>query len=362
MWTTRIWGGVVLTGLSAALLTGCNEAKTEAQSDTPRPVLVMAASFEKPVIARSFTAAIRPRIESGFGFRIPGKVVRRLVENGQLVAAGDILAELDDSDLRLQLRQTQAEAQAAASSQVQADAELRRALDLQRRGFAAEASVDRARALADEARGRTERARQAVELAQNNLEYTQLRADAAGVVTAVTVEPGTVLAAGQVAFRVAQTAEREAEAAIPEALLQTARNGTASVTLWSQGNRSFPAQLRELSATADPLTRTYLARFSVADLPATVRLGMSATLTLSERQPEALIRLPLAAMRNVGAGPTVWVVQGDKVTKRSVDVARIDGASVFVRGGLQEGEKVVRMGVHALDPNRTVRVVERFAY
>ena len=177
-------------------LAACNEAKTsDVPPAPPRPVLVQTVALEPATVERTFTAVIRPRIESGLSFRIPGKAVKRLVENGQRVRRGDLLAELDDGDLRLQFRQAEAEARAATSSQVQADAELRRSLDLQRRGFAADANVERARAAADEAKGRAERAKQAVELAQNNLEYAQLRADADGVVTAVSVEPGTVLAA-----------------------------------------------------------------------------------------------------------------------------------------------------------------------
>lgn len=344
-------------------LAACNEAKTSVVPPAPpRPVLVQTVALEPTTVERTFTAVVRPRIESGLSFRIPGKVVKRLAENGQRVRQNDLLAELDDSDLRLQFRQAEAEARAATSSQVQADAELRRSLDLQRRGFTADANVERARAAADEAKGRAERSKQAVELAQNNLEYAQLRADADGVVTAVSVEPGTVLAAGQIAFRIAQTAEIEAEAAIPEALLDKARGAAASVTLWSMGERSFSAKLRELSATADPVTRTYMARFAIAELPPTVSLGMSATLTLSETRSEQLVRLPLSSLRDVGQGPTVWVVEGERVAARPVKVARIDGASVFLSAGLQQGERVVRMGVHKLDPALAVRVVDNFAY
>jgi RND family efflux transporter MFP subunit len=349
----------------AAALAGCNEAKTQADApEPPRPVLVMTVAPEPASQSRAFTAVIRPRVESGLGFRIPGKVVRRLVENGQAVREGMALAELDDADLKLQLRQAEAEARASASSLLQAEAELRRALDLQRRGFASEASLDRARAQAEEARGRAERSRQSVELATNNLDYAVLRADADGLITAVSVEPGAVMAAGQVAFRLARTAEREAEIAVPEALLDKARRGSASVTIWSEPERAHRAALRELSATADPVTRTYLARFTLPGLPPTVSLGMSATLTLTEEEEAPLIRLPLSAIRHTAQGPSVWVLDpaGSRVASRPVTIARRTGDTAFIREGLVSGDKVVRMGVHKLDPALPVRTVDAFVY
>jgi RND family efflux transporter MFP subunit len=361
----RAVGLPLLAAMLAGLLSGCDEARTQtAAPEPPRPVLVMTVAKEPVRVERSFTAVIRARVESGLGFRIPGKVVRRLVENGQRVRQGEPLAELDDTDLRLQLGQAEAEARASAGSLTQADAELRRALDLRRRGFAADANVERARAAADEARGRAERAKQAVELAANGLAYTVLRADADGIVTGVAIEPGAVLAAGQVAFRLARTAEREAEIAVPETLLDMARRGAASVTIWSEPDLIHAARLRELSPTADPVTRTYLARFSLPDLPETVSLGMSATLTLAEVEREPLVRIPLSAVRDVGSGPTVWVVDADagRVEARPITIARSDGADVHVSAGLAAGERIVRIGVHKLDPALPVRIVDAFAY
>jgi RND family efflux transporter MFP subunit len=357
--------GCVLSAAMAAVLGACSEAPpTNLQKDPPRPILVTTVALEPTRVERNFTATIRPRVESSLGFRIPGKVVRRIVENGQRVRQGEPLAVLDDADFRLQLRQAEAEARASAGSLTQADAELRRALDLQRRGFAADANIERVRAIADEARGRAERAKQAVELASNNLDYAVLRADADGIITAVSIEPGTVLAAGQIAFRVARTAEREAEIAVPEALLDKARRGQARVTIWSDPDRVYSARLRELAPAADPVTRTYLARFSLSELPDTVSLGMSATLSLSEDGHEPLLRIPLSAIRNVGSGPTVWVVDqaANKVAARPVTVARSNGADVYVRSGLEAGETIVRLGVHKLDPALPVRVVDSFTY
>jgi RND family efflux transporter MFP subunit len=147
-------------------------------------------------------------------------------------------------------------------------------------------------------------------------------------------------------------------------LLDKARRGQASVTIWSEPDRVHGARLRELSPAADPVTRTYIARFSLSELPETVSLGMSATLTLAEDEREALIRIPLSAVRNVGNGPTVWVVDASagKVAARPVTIARSNGADVYIRSGLEAGDTIVRVGVHKLDPALPVRVVDTFAY
>ena len=88
----------------AAGLTGCNEIA--AQHAAPiRPVLVTSAHYQAQVSDRSFVGTIRPRIESDIGFRVAGKVSKRLVEVGAIVETGQPLATLDEIDLRLQAEQ-----------------------------------------------------------------------------------------------------------------------------------------------------------------------------------------------------------------------------------------------------------------
>jgi multidrug efflux pump subunit AcrA (membrane-fusion protein) len=115
------------------------------------------------------------------------------------------------------------------------------------------------------ARARVNRAERQVELTKNSLSYARLLADAPGVVTATLIEPGQVVAAGQIAFRVARLAEKEVVVAVPETLLARAKSGEARVSIWSVPDRLYLAKLRELAPSADPATRTYLAKFSMPD-------------------------------------------------------------------------------------------------
>jgi RND family efflux transporter MFP subunit len=345
----------------ALALAACGEAtsnETEAKPD--RPVLVTQIHYAPQTPARTFDASIRPRIETDQGFRVSGKVARRLVDIGDTVAPGQALATLDDTDLKLQLEQAQAEAGAAKISLEQASADEARGTELRRTGWTSQAAFDKLRSAAEEARGRDRRAQRSVELAINAVAYSTLTADAKGVVTATFIEPGQVVAVGQAAIRVAKLGEKEAMIAAPESLLELVRRGEAGVTLWSAPNHTYQARLRELAPAADSTTRTYAARFSLPDADDAVALGMSATLTLRDLRGTPSAKVPLSALFNQGTGPALWVVETDGTLQlKQVTVARYDGDWAYVAEGVAEGASIVTLGVQKLDPHEKVRVVSR---
>src|SRR6478672_3289633 len=246
---SKLLAGVSLA-LMAASLAGCNDTVAE-KAEPPRPVLVATAHYDAETPERSFVGTVRPRIEADMGFRVAGKVAKRLVEVGQKVEVGQPLATLDEVDLKLQAEQSQAELNAATGVLAQAAAAEQRAKDLRARGWTPDSQLDQAKAAADEARARLNRADRAVELTKNSLSYATLLADARGVVTATLIEPGQVVAAGQTAIRVARFGEKEAVVAIPETLVGRAKSGKASVTLWSDAETKFTAKLREIAPSAD---------------------------------------------------------------------------------------------------------------
>jgi RND family efflux transporter MFP subunit len=353
----------VAVALPALVLAACSENAAE-QSDKGRPVLVSPVRYVPQSPERSFVGTIRPRIETDMGFRVPGKVAKRLVEVGQIVDVGQPLATLDPIDLKLQAEQAQAELSAATGVLAQASAAEGRANELRGRGWSTQAQVDQAKAAADEARARLERAERSVELTRNSLSYATLVADSRGVVTATLVEPGQVVAAGQSAIRVARSAEKEAVVAIPETLVNFAKTGAASVTLWSAPGKTYAARLREIAPAADAATRTYQAKFSLPDADGAVSLGMTATLTLADSASERVARLPLSALFNQGDGPALYVADprtGD-VSLKPVQVKAYESDKVVITGGVEEGANVVVLGVQKLDPARKVRVVSSLSF
>jgi len=356
----------LLAGLSLALmaiaLTGCNELAAEKAAPS-RPVLVATVHYEAESPERSFVGTIRPRIEADMGFRVPGKVAKRLVEVGQTVDLGQPLATLDEVDLKLQAEQADAELHAATGVLAQAGAAEQRAKDLRAKGWATDAQLDQAKAAADEARARLNRAQRSVELTNNSISYATLLADSRGVVTATLIEPGQVVASGQTAIRVARFAEKEAVVAIPETLVGRAKEGVATVTLWSEANKKYAAKLREIAPAADAATRTYLAKFSLPDAGDSVSLGMTATLTLSDPATMRVARLPLSALFSEGRGPSFYVVDDKgELTLKPVTVKSYESNDVVISGGVDEGAKVVALGVQKIDPAQKVRVVSSLSF
>jgi RND family efflux transporter MFP subunit len=358
---SKLLAGVASAFLAVALA-GCNDKVAEKPAP-PRPVLVATAHYEAETPERSFVGTIKPRIEADMGFRVPGKVAKRLVEVGQTVEIGTPLATLDEVDLKLQAEQAVAEFTAATGVVAQAVAAETRARDLRVKGWTTDAQMDSARAAADEARARLNRAERSVDLTKNSLSYTTLAADARGVVTATLIEPGQVVAAGQTAIRVARFAEKEAVVAIPETLVERAKTGTASVTLWSEPNRKYAAKLREISPSADPATRTYLAKFSLPEAGDNVELGMTATLTLCDKKTARVARLPLSALYDAGDKPSFYVVdEAGNIALKPVTVKSYESNDVVVTDGVAEGAKVVALGVQKLDPSQKVRVVSSLSF
>jgi RND family efflux transporter MFP subunit len=276
------------------------------------------------------------------------------------VRVGEVIARIDSQDLKLQVESAQAELAAATSNMAQAAADELRFATLKSRGYAAIADYDRRKSAKDEAEGRLERAQRSLDLARNQFAYSELRADADGVITATMAEPGQVVAIGQAVARLAHRGDKEAVVALPETWLGEARNATATVRLWSDPNRKFTARLRELSPQADPATRTYAARFQIDNPDDTVALGMTATVVLSHANDGDVAKLPLSSIINRGNGPSVYLVDNSgTLVLAPVTVTSFTESDALVTSGINAGDKVVTLGVQKLDAGQKVRALER---
>jgi RND family efflux transporter MFP subunit len=346
-------------GLAAALLLAACQAETAPAPRAERPVQVQSVAFEAEDAARDFVGVVRARYETDLGFRVAGKMVARLVNVGDRVHAGDVVARLDPEDLRLQVESADAELAAATTNLTQISADFERYETLKARGYASIADFDRKTAAKGEAESRLARAKRALDLALNQLEYSELKAGADGVITATLAEPGQVVALGQPVVKLAHRGEQEAVVALPENWLAKARVAAATVTLWSDKGHRYSARLRELSPQADQATRTYAARFTIIDPDDSVALGMTATVTLKSAGEAMVAKLPLSAVLSRGSGASVYVVNaGGELTLRPVTVASFNEDDALITGGVSAGEKVVTLGVQKLEPGLKVRSIE----
>jgi len=352
----RLWP--LLTIAQILLLTGCKNAD-EASIDLGRPVHLTTVRYEPSTINRTFVGVIKPRIETDLAFRVAGKVIKRHVKVGDVVAKGQSLAELDPTDLRLQLEQAEAEQRAGLGSLEQAVAAELRAKGLRGGGWSTDAQIEQTRAATEEARARVLRAQRSVDLAKNSLAYATLVADAPGVVTSTSIEPGQVIANGQNAVRIAPTNEPEVVVSLPEILVSKARNASTTMSLWANPSKHYTTVLRELSPTADPVTRTFLARYTIPDADENVLLGMTANLMLSESNTDRIARVPLSALLNQGAGPSVYVLNegSSTLSLTSVKVRSYNSSTVEISDGVVNGARIVSLGVQKLDPSQKVKIV-----
>lgn len=343
---------------SLGALAGCSDEKTQPPA---RPVVKTArVALAAGPESRTYPGVIVARHEVEESFRVSGRIDRRLVDKGDPVRAGQKLAVLDEKDYRLSLESAQAELKAASSNVAQASAEEKRYGYLLSRHVVSQSEYDLKRLQSDEAKARLEKAERAFKLARNQLDYTVLTSAGDGVVTRVNAEPGQVVAQGQAVVAVAQDGTLEVQADIPEGHLRDIENSTAEVSLWSQDGSRYKAVLRETSPAADPTTRTYAVRYSLLDGDERVRLGMSATLHLSRKSFDTVLRVPSTAVFEQGKGPGVWVVEPEtgKLSLRPVAIVRYSDRDVLVRGQLSEGDLVVAIGVQKLDPGMSVRLDE----
>jgi membrane fusion protein, multidrug efflux system len=328
-----------------------------------QPVRVTVVRFAPTRSELRYTGIIRPQSAADFGFRLAGKLAARSVDVGDVVVKGDVLARLDATDLALQLDVAEAELAAAHVNHERAVADEARARALFKAGHVAQAALDRAASATAEAASRMQRAARAQELASNQVSYAELKADTDGIVTAVAGEAGQVVAAGQPVVTMAQSSARDVVFALPEQQRALLDGAEATAELWGDGGRAYRLTPRDISPDVDLAGRTYRVRMAMASPDAVAALGRTVTvrLTLPAAPPTAPV--PLAGVLNTGDGAHVWRMtkSADRVERVAVEIVSVESGVVHLRGPLADGDRIVSLGAHKLDPARPVRVVETAA-
>ncbi|MDC6177832.1 efflux RND transporter periplasmic adaptor subunit [Ralstonia solanacearum] len=353
-----VLGAFLLGG--ALLLAGCG--KEQSKAPEVRPVRTMTVVSEQAAGTVEFSGDVRPRIESRLGFRVPGKIIARLVDVGATVRKGQVLARLDPTDLALAQQSAQAQLQAAKTDRDLAAADLKRFSELFAKGFISAAEQQRHQANYDAAQARYDQAAAGYRNQSNQAAYATLEADADGVVTGVDAEVGQVVSAGQPVVRVAQTAEKEVVVGIPEDQVDALRKSPdVRIKLWADPSRSLPGKVREIAPAADPVTRTYTVKITVPNPPPDLKLGMTAVATFVRPGGGADsggmgVRVPITALLQEQGKNVVWLYDAASQTVKPVPVtvgAPRDNV-LLVTGGLSPGQTIVTAGVHLLKAGQRV--------
>lgn len=350
---------LLVAGVVSVLVVSGSAEERRVQDD-PRsapPVVAIAEAKRVGHVERAFTGSISARVQSNLGFRVPGKIVERLVDVGERVAAGQPLMRIDESDLRLALTARQNAVAAARAVAVQARADDRRYADLVAKGWATKQRHEQAKAALDSAEAQLAAAEAEARVAANEADYSTLEADADGVVVETLGEPGQVVSAGQVVVQLAHAGPREAIVALPEAV-RPAIGSQAAATVYGLDKRRWPARLRQLSDSADLQTRTYEARYVLDGDAALAPLGATVTLWIADADAADAVEVPIGAVLDGGGKPGVWVIDQatSKVGFRPVTIRRLGGETAIV-SGLEPGERIAALGAHLLHDGETVRTL-----
>ncbi|MGY8903622.1 MAG: efflux RND transporter periplasmic adaptor subunit [Burkholderiales bacterium] len=373
---------LVLASL-AALLAGCSKSET-----TPEPVRaikVITVGLGDYQSGREYAGEVRARVESRLGFRVAGKLLKRQAELGQHVKAGQVLAQLDAKDYQLAADAAKAQVAAAATNRDLAAADFKRFKELREQNFISGAELERRETTLKAAQASLEQAQAQLASQGNQTGYANLVADVAGVVTAIEAEPGQVLAAGAPVLRLAQDGVRDVVFAVPEDQVTTIAVGTRmGVRLWA-GNTSVSGVVREVAASADPVTRTYGVKLALelapggtntdvnanaltqlAALGSTVFVSLDApgggpvAAAAAQAAKAQVIKLPTSALLRAGDSTSVWVLDASSMTvkQQPVVVAGADGNEVVIASGLQPGMQVAVAGVHVLAQGQKVSLYQ----
>lgn len=340
-------------------LAGCQEQPEAAAKKLVRVRAADATPINyAPVL--SLTGVIAARTESNLSFRTGGRVAERLVEVGDHVEAGALLARIDPQEQESDLRSAQAAVDAAEAQVRQTTAAFERQKTLLAQGFTTRREYDQAQQAMQVAQGSLQSAQSQLQNAKDAVGYTELRSNAAGVITARSIEAGQVVQAAQTIYTIAEDGDRDAVFNVNEALV--ANNGPkpdVTITLLSNPQITAKAEIREVAPVVDPSSGTIRVKVAIPNTPAEMPLGAAVAGSVTARPAQAVL-LPWQALFSDKGQPAVWTI--DRATKAvsltPVTVSSYNSGTVAIGSGLAGGQQVVTAGGQLLRPGQLVEIAE----
>ncbi len=391
---TRIFLGALALA-SLLLLGACSDGKNAVAP----PALVVALPVHADSgpgaggVAIRYPVEVAARYSNPMSFRVPGKVIERKVRIGDTVKQGEIVARLDPIDAQRQAASAKATLDAAEHRLLYAKQQLDRDSAQSEQNLIAANQLEQTQDAYSAAQAGREQAAAQWVVAHNNLEYNTLVADHDGVITSENADTGQVVSAGQAVYGLAWGGDIDVtlDAAASD-LGRIAVGQAASVTFPALPGRKFAARVREITPAADPQSRTYRVKLTVAQPGNVVRLGMTGDATLlpvtvaslgvggapgagadagvgagaagtgagaagagakggaASGPTEVSFTLPTTAIFHQGNVPAVWVINPGSSTLelRPVTVRSYSDHSTVISGGIKDGESVVLAGVHTV--------------
>jgi RND family efflux transporter MFP subunit len=349
-----------------SLLSSCSEPPPAEK--TLRLVRALQVAASDGLARRAFPGQAQAAQEANLSFRVSGQLQERLVDVGDTVESGAVLARLDPADFRNAMGAAQGVLDQAEAVLAKANADYERATNVQREdaGAISQRAVDRNLAARDAARAATSAARSGFNIAQDRLGYATLTAPFSGEVVATYVEGFETIVAKEPIVRLLDRSGIEFVIDVPEASISYADYITSAVVRFdARSDVEVVARVKEIAREARGSTRTFPVTLAM-DQPDGFDIlpGMAGSAVVSARLPDASpltgITVPAAALFSSG-DPTksyVWVVADDVLAKREVSVSLPGDFGVLVQSGLEPGEWIVTAGVNMLSDGEAVRMMD----
>lgn len=347
---------IVISSVCLALLSACQQAPEEAAA--PRPVWVMTVGSADREAAASYTGEVKSRYESNIGFRIGGKIISRAVNVGDLVKKGQLIAQLDPNDTRLNAQAAHADVQTAQANLALAQAELERRQQLYRQQFISKSALDSYETQVKTTQARLEQARSQAAVSQHQTGYTQLVADRSGVIGMIQAEPGQVVTAGQTVAQIYDLQTLEVLIAVPESRIGNLHVGDAAHITLTDVSQSYQGRVREISPAANSQTHAFDLRIQLLDADQRIKLGMTAQVSVDQAHSAQSIIVPVTAVTQQNGHPSVWVIDAQqKAHARQVTTGALTENGIEITGGLQSQERIATIGIHTLTEGMAVQAV-----
>jgi RND family efflux transporter MFP subunit len=352
----------LVTGVAICSV-GCGGGDAE---DEPivRPVRYIEVFQSGGVRVRRFSGVAQSAVEAPLSFRVAGTVQQLPVNVGDRVQSGQLIAELDREDYRLQRQDAQAALRRAEAEARNAQANYDRVRGMYENENASLTDLEAARTAAESAAEQVQSATNRLGLAQRQLAFTRLTAPQAGAIASVSVELNQNVRAGQTVVLLTSGSDLEVAVAVPEVLIGEVREGSeVTVTFDALPDQNLPGIITEVGVAATETGATYPVTVRLSESHEGVRSGMAAEVAVRFTAPGGsnVIVVPPMAVSEDQNGRFVFIVEpadsGYGVARRrAVSVGELTTDGLEILEGLEDGERVVTAGIGQIVDGLRVRI------
>lgn len=363
MKTTPVVHAALLTVVTISILVvGCGQEEVVMEGEIIRPVKTMVVSSARSGVERTFSGTIRAGQEASLAFRVSGKVDEVMVEVGDKVNKGRLLARLDPHNYQLSVKNIESNLASAQAAYKNSRSSYQRRKNLYENSNISKSQLDQYETQRNSDLSQVNALNAHLEQARNQLSYAALKAPFKGYISARKIDEFENIAAGQSIFTLVDPVKLKVDIGIPESLIVQVKDGdSVSIVVESLPGREFPGSVAEVGVALDANTGTYPVVARITNPVPGILPGMAAEVTFSFAFTalEGFVVPTSALLEDIQTGDRyLWIFREERVKKYPVQTGKLVADGIEIVSGLKGGEAVVTAGVHSLEEGQKVKVLE----